>query len=168
VNAELSDELPPDYRNHHLRVCSMLELVAEGQMVEDDDRLILEDSTGILLEEIIELLGPKEPAEDADEETKPDDGGEEPSVLVTTLTGAKGLQAPHVFVVGLMDGHFPRQDLTEEEVCKLIVALTRATKTCTLMSTRRFSGGEPSRRSPFLEWLKPILDEVYVNKAYWG
>ena len=82
--------------------------------------------------------------------------------------GSKGLQAGHVFIVGMNDQHFPYDNAapTNEEACQLLVALTRARKSCSVVSTGRI-GGSTRRRSVFIDWLGPHLAEVeYVNKAY--
>jgi superfamily I DNA/RNA helicase len=83
--------------------------------------------------------------------------------------GAKGLQAEHVFVLGLNGGHFPtsNQSPLEAEVCELLVALARAREKCTLVSVRNF-GGEWLDDSVFIEWLEPLLDSVTVDKAYFS
>ena len=87
--------------------------------------------------------------------------------MTTSLMGSKGLQAAHVFVVGLNGSHFPKVNAspTDDEVCQLLVALTRTRKSCTLVSTRRL-GNNQLGPSIFLEWLKPHLSQVYVDKAY--
>jgi superfamily I DNA/RNA helicase len=66
-------------------------------------------------------------------------GGDEtdgPSVVCTTLVGAKGLSAEHVFIVGMNNGVFPKDPaaVTDDEVCKLIVGLSRTRKVCHLIS----------------------------------
>jgi superfamily I DNA/RNA helicase len=81
--------------------------------------------------------------------------------------GSKGLQADHVIIIGVNEGHFPNRNdrITDEEVSQLIVALTRTRKSCTIVSTDRL-GGERLRRSRFVEWLNPFLDEIRADKAF--
>ena len=88
---------------------------------------------------------------------------------MTSLVGAKGLQASHVWVVGVVEGHFPRSNSTptDDEVCQLLVALTRARKSATLVSCRRF-GSQWLGRSLFVDWLKPFCDDLEINKAYFA
>jgi superfamily I DNA/RNA helicase len=85
----------------------------------------------------------------------------------TTLEGAKGLQAEHVFVVGMNEKHFPRSNKapTDHEVCCMIVALTRATKCCHLVSCQRF-GREQLNASVFIGWLGDLVRPVVVDKDY--
>jgi superfamily I DNA/RNA helicase len=71
-------------------------------------------------------------------------------------------------VVGVNDHFFPQHTPPrEEEVCQLLVALTRARKSCTLVSADRF-GGQVLRPSLFIDWLQPVLDTVRVNKNYFS
>lgn len=90
---------------------------------------------------------------DADE----DKGEERNHVTLMTIHSSKGLEFPHVYLVGLEENLFPSQmALTsrtelEEERRLFYVAITRAMRTCTLSyATSRFQWGnlissEPSR-----------------------
>jgi DNA helicase-2/ATP-dependent DNA helicase PcrA len=90
---------------------------------------------------------------DADE----DKGDERNHVTLMTIHSSKGLEFPHVFLVGLEENLFPSQMALhsraelEEERRLFYVAVTRAKKTCTLSyATSRFQWGnlitsEPSR-----------------------
>ena len=81
---------------------------------------------------------------DADE-----DDGDTEKISLMTVHAAKGLEFPHVFVVGLEENLFPSQmamqsraDL-EEERRLFYVALTRACETCTLTyALTRFRWGQ--------------------------
>lgn len=108
---------------------------------------------------------PGSAAEVPDEE--PPDYSHEPSVLVTSLMGAKGLQASHVFILGMNNEHFPQKNAapTEAEVCQLLVALTRARESCTIVSVGNF-GGNWLNDSIFTEWLGPFLEEQKIDKKY--
>jgi DNA helicase-2/ATP-dependent DNA helicase PcrA len=90
---------------------------------------------------------------DADE----DKGEEKNHVTLMTIHSSKGLEFPHVFLVGLEENLFPSQmalntrSELEEERRLFYVALTRAMETCTLsFAASRFNWGqlvtsEPSR-----------------------
>ena len=73
----------------------------------------------------------------------------------------------HVFVVGLNEGHFPlsNRQVTDDEVCCLLVALTRAEKSCTLISCGRF-GNQALKPSIFLRWISPHLQAQRVDAEY--
>jgi superfamily I DNA/RNA helicase len=97
-------------------------------------------------------------------------GVAQPTILCTTLKGAKGLSAEHVFVVGLMNGHLPvdPRSPSDEEVCEFLVALSRTRKACHLVSTKMFAGPPPLRPSLFLGWVQPHSTQVAIDRAYWA
>jgi hypothetical protein len=69
-----------------------------------------------------------------------------------------------VFIVGFNNGFFPRDPnaITEDEVCRLLVALSRTRVECHVVSCRHF--GE----SAFAEWIRPHLDPVTIDKKHFG
>ncbi len=89
-------------------------------------------------------------------------------ILFTNFLGSKGLAASHVFVIGLNNGTFPisLQSIENEEVCKFIVALTRAKSSCTLV-TNKFYDRQIKRLvnkpSIFLSWLP---DDEVASHSY--
>ncbi|RFC53109.1 ATP-dependent helicase [Brumimicrobium aurantiacum] len=101
---------------------------------------------------------------DADKETEEDKN----TITLMTIHASKGLEFPHVFIVGLEENLFPSQlSLTsrtelEEERRLFYVAVTRAEKTCTLSYVvSRYRWGqlvtaEPSR---FID----EIDKTFVN-----
>jgi superfamily I DNA/RNA helicase len=117
--------------------------------------------------------------EDVEEEPEVQIGGEAeeeaaPDILFTSLVGAKGLSAEHVFITGLNNGHFPRNAgaITDEEVCRFIVALSRTRKRCHLIQHGVFfaRGLKPweagLKPSEFLSRVGSHVEEVEVNKDY--
>jgi ATP-dependent DNA helicase UvrD/PcrA len=92
-----------------------------------------------------------------------------PSIKLTSFEGSKGLSAQHVFILGLQEGELPRkaEAITDIEICRLLVALTRTRKQCHLIFTRRF-GARPTRGSVFLSWIKPErIRFVKVDSSTW-
>ncbi len=116
---------------------------------EDDDKSLAEFMIDVAL------------LTDADE----DKGDEKNHVTLMTIHSSKGLEFPHVYLVGLEENLFPSQmalnsrSELEEERRLFYVAVTRAKDTCTLSyATSRFIWGnlvssEPSR---FIEEINPI------------
>ena len=91
------------------------------------------------------------------------------AVKITSYEGSKGLSAQHVFLIGLHSGDLPRnaEDIKDIEICRLLVALTRTKKKCSILVTKRF-GEAFKQRSEFLGWLKPArYTEKKVDAAYW-
>lgn len=130
----------------------------------------LVDATGSL----VEFLEDVALATDFDNEEK-----EENSVALMTVHLAKGLEFPHVYVVGMEEDLFPSafnmntRDELEEERRLFYVALTRAEKRATLTYTQcryrwgKLNDAEPSR---FLTELNPdyidnqVFDDDYRSK----
>ena len=93
------------------------------------------------------------------------------AVVMMTMHSAKGLEFPHVFLVGFEDGLFPGQrsigdaEEMEEERRLCYVAITRAKKSLTICYARqrmlygRTSSSMPSR------FLKEIPDNCVVRKG---
>jgi DNA helicase-2/ATP-dependent DNA helicase PcrA len=90
-----------------------------------------------------------------------DNVGNEGRVTLMTLHNAKGLEFPHVFVVGMEEGTFPHarsldEQNLEEERRLCYVGITRAMKTLTLTHARmRSSWGEREYTMP-----SRFLDEI--------
>ncbi len=102
-----------------------------------------------------------------DIESKQDD--ETKKVNLMTIHSAKGLEFPHVFIVGLEENIFPSpmscdsQRALEEERRLLYVAITRAERTCELTCARnryRYGKMEFDTPSRFIKDIKPSLIEV--------
>jgi DNA helicase-2/ATP-dependent DNA helicase PcrA len=101
---------------------------------------------------------------DADE----DKGDERNHVTLMTIHSSKGLEFPHVFLVGLEENLFPSQmalhtrSELEEERRLFYVALTRAMKSCTLSwAASRFNWGQliTSEPSRFID----EIDQQYIE-----
>lgn len=97
-----------------------------------------------------------------------DKGDEKNHVTLMTIHSSKGLEFPHVFLVGLEENLFPSQMALnsrtelEEERRLFYVAITRAKITCTLtFATSRFIWGNlvSSEQSRFID----EIDQKYLN-----
>jgi DNA helicase-2/ATP-dependent DNA helicase PcrA len=93
-----------------------------------------------------------------------DKGDEKNHVTLMTIHSSKGLEFPHVYLVGLEENLFPSQmalnsrSELEEERRLFYVAVTRAKDTCTLSyATSRFIWGNlvSSEQSRFIEEIDP-------------
>ncbi|MDX1572116.1 MAG: 3'-5' exonuclease, partial [Xanthomonadales bacterium] len=88
------------------------------------------------------LLGPDDDSEDTD------------AIRLMTLHSAKGLEFPHVHIIGVEEGLLPHQSSVEdgavtEERRLMYVGITRAQRTLTLSyASRRRRYGEIERRDP--------------------
>jgi hypothetical protein len=153
--------LPVAFVDAQLEVVELLRRLEAEELLTSDEREALAAALGIDVSDLAVFLDPPSPeATDAD--------AEGPTIMLTSLMGSKGLQAAHVFVVGVNQGHFPRSaNPTNAEVCQLLVALTRTRKSCTLVSTGRL-GAEWLGDSDFVEWLSPHTETVAVNRQYFN
>jgi hypothetical protein len=159
-DAGLADGLPETFVDLHLRLALKLANYESTPTSTEEDREAIAAEIGVDADAIpaVQVV----PSGDADGE----DLLEVPSIVITSLLGSKGLQAEHVFIAGVNADHFPsRSGPTDEHVCQLLVALTRARRTCTLVSTNRL-GAQTLGKSVFVDWLRPHLNPLYVDKSY--
>ena len=139
--------------------------VVNAEEVTTEEQVLLEASTGLSLAELREELAEPELDEDMEELEIISEAPSGPTIMLTTLVGSKGLQAQYVFVVGVNEGSLPRNNssVKEQEVCEMLVALTRARKSCTFVSCRNFAGNW-LEESIFVSWLKPLIEDRAINK----
>jgi superfamily I DNA/RNA helicase len=169
---ELFDLLPPEYQERHLGVLALIERLLRGEELTAQERDELERATRVTEEVLREQLGAspsasEEPPETIEETEPSTPDTSEPSIVVTTLVGAKGLEAGHVFVAGLIGGHFPKDNAhpTETEVCQFMVALTRARKRVFVISARNYAGKWVDE-GVFIDWLGQLAEKEVVDKDY--
>lgn len=163
---ELADAIPAAYRDKHLAVAKLLKKVIERAALDSKEADRLEQAAGLTLDQIRAKVAPEDHAEPG---PPPLPGpADEPWIVCTTLVGAKGLSAPHVFIVGLMNGHFPKDphNVTNDEVCRLIVALSRTRKQCHLVFCQRYAG-VAKQPSEFFQWIDQEFELRDIDKAYW-
>ena len=106
---------------------------------------------------------------DADNENS----GERNHVSLMTIHSSKGLEFPHVYIVGLEENLFPSQlslhtrSELEEERRLFYVAITRAKKSCTLSyASSRFTWGQviSSEPSRFIDEINPKYLDFEMSK----
>jgi superfamily I DNA/RNA helicase len=80
-----------------------------------------------------------------------DFGIRETSITVTTIPSSKGLAADYVFITHFDDRYFIRAEdksvVTDQDICSLLVALTRARREVFLISSER------EKEPTFLKWI---------------
>jgi len=102
---------------------------------------------------------------DSDREEEKENTGD--AVTLITMHSCKGLEFPHVYIVGLEDGLLPHarskaEGTLEEERRLFYVAITRAMRTLTLShcsARKKYGELVPCHASPFLKELPPELVE---------
>lgn len=170
-NTELSDGLPDAYRARHLETVRLLRAFIENELEEDDVQRLCA-AVGRSADELREDLALADKVEeepDAGEEAPPEDGEHTgaPTIVCTSLVGAKGLSAGYVYIVGFNNGHLPRdpRSITDDEVCAFVVGLSRTRKECHVVSCGRL-GNQPLRTSAFASWIARQTREIKVDAAY--
>lgn len=162
---DLIKVVPDDYRSRHLENAVLVRRLMDEEELDDSERALVESALARPIGEIQSALVKEGRHESVPEE----ENAELPSIVCTTLVGAKGLSASYVFIVGFNDGHFPQhpEAITDEDVCKFIVGLSRTRKECHLVSCGRFGGSGWLSVSSFLDWVRPLTESLKVNKQFW-
>ena len=107
---------------------------------------------------------------DSDREEEKEEEGE--SVTLITMHSCKGLEFPHVYIVGLEDGLLPHsrskvEGTLDEERRLFYVAITRAMKTLTIShcaSRKKYGQAMPCHPSPFPQRTASELVEQPTKK----
>lgn len=164
---ELREALNAPDRERHLEVSRVVKRLLDGDEPSSGYEESLQEAIGMSLEQAATELS-RDPDDRAAGQELPELGADEPSIMCTSLLGAKGLSAGHVFIVGFINGDFPAEPtaVTDDEACKFIVALSRTRKRCHLVSCGRF-GHKWTEPSELGSWLEVPIDQVNVNKDYW-
>jgi len=163
----LDAALPTAYRAQHLALVDLVERLSRGEPLAPSERAQLESALARPVEDVAAALS-STPEDDAQQEPAPNPAV--PKIVCTSLVGAKGLSASHVFLVGFNDGHFPQHpaSITDEEVCCFIVGLSRTRKACHLVSCGRFAAQARLKPSTLLRWIESFTETRKVNKDYWS
>jgi superfamily I DNA/RNA helicase len=166
---DLMPRLPEEYREQHLEIAELVRRLRDGEMLTAEQEAQLEAATGMEIAEVRRSLAVVEEDEDPppeDEEVE-EPAEDAPTIWFTSLIASKGLSAAHVFIVGFNNGFFPRDlnGITDDEVCKLLVALSRTRVECHVVSCGRFGEGW-LEESTFADWIRPHVELVTINKDY--
>ena len=97
------------------------------------------------------------------------EGGSASQIKLTSYEGSKGLSAQYVFLVGLHERELPKDAarVTDLEICRFVVGLTRTKKKCTVLIAGRF-GNVVKQPSVFLSWIdNRSYNRLFVDAAYW-
>jgi superfamily I DNA/RNA helicase len=168
---DLAPRLPEMYREQHLDVAELVRRLRDGEILTSEQKSQLEAATGVGMAEIRESLAVVEEDEDPlpEDEDSEEPTEDSPTIWFTSLIASKGLSASHVFIVGFNNGFFPRDaiGITDDEVCKLLVALSRTRVECHLVSCGRFGEGWVEE-SAFADWIRPHLEPVTISKAHFA
>ena len=175
----LADLLDDEFCDLHIKYALLVAKLRDGEELDSSEVAQLEGATGMSVGQIMIALGVVEGDEpmEVDEsiaEAAPIANGQAVkaahefplSGLCTTILSSKGLAALYVFVVGVVEGQFPKDSssLKEKEACEFIVALTRTKWQCHLVSCKRYEGLEYGPAS-FLGHLDQHIQYKWVDKS---
>ena len=161
-------QVESENRTKHRTFLELLRALIAGQEIGRDGTAALEAYLGLPIEKVVEELGlnVEDEADRAEESAKT--ANNHPEIWLTTYNGCKGMSAAFTFIVGLENSVLPRdaENVTDNEVCQLIVALTRTRKQCHLISTGRF-GATQCKSSIFVKWIPDgCMSQIRVDKDY--
>ena len=89
-------------------------------------------------------------------------------IKLTNFYGSKGLSALHTIVIGLNNHIFPKDPahLSDDEACKFIVALTRARRSCSLVTNGEFDRSKNRLFNDPSEYLRLLPEKLKDSKRY--
>lgn len=163
--------LPDDYRARHLAIADLTRTVMDGAELDEVQLDRLAAAFGVKPDEVGATIAQGERRDDESDEPERPLGFPEhetqPSILFTSMNGAKGLSAEHVFIVGAMDTHFPKDpdNPTDKEISQFVVALSRTRKACHVVSCKVFWPQRTLTPSVFLKWIAGLTEKRAVNAA---
>ncbi|MDD4352419.1 MAG: ATP-dependent helicase [Candidatus Gracilibacteria bacterium] len=168
----LNDVISNKFKHLHLEVVSILEKIRDGSPISKDEQVKVTEFCGKSIEDIQRVFGVD--IEDIENGNKTDEENATNAIKITTINGSKGLSADYVFIVGMnktSNSHrgFPKNssDPTDNEICQLIVGMTRTRKRCYLVSNRSFGKVYNIDSSVFIKWIDPsLIESITVNAEY--
>jgi len=128
---------------------------------------IIQSELGDCADSVIEYFFPGEP------EDVPEPDLKQPSILLSSFQGSKGLSAGHVFIVGVNQGEMPSLSpdgqIDDIEFSKFIVAMTRAKSKLYIFANRWYFKPKPPAKTPssFISMIPQnlVADYGYIKSA---
>ena len=165
TNSNIANLLEPEFITRHLDVVSILSKIVNEEDVTEGETNSLKAVLNLTLEEVKVIFHKIV----EDEEKSIDDGS--PTIKLSTINGSKGMSGGYVFIINMNDGDFPKNPRvpTDNEICQLVVALTRTRKQCYLVANKRFGLKYGIKQSSFISWIdqnnikKIVVDANYVR-----
>jgi ATP-dependent DNA helicase UvrD/PcrA len=153
-----------------LVIAEVVRRLREGEQLTDEEERQLSEAVGMEIANVRESLAVADDEEPPEEDDEDADGDEDaPTIQFTSLVGSKGLSASYVFIVGFNNGFFPCDPnaITDDEVCKLLVALSRTRVECHVVSSGHFGAGW-LEESAFVGWIRPHIEPVTIDKEHFA
>lgn len=156
-NVRVIDLLPAATVKHHQSILELINLISN----EDSFKVVyltqLKKLSPSNFEEIVATFRYKEEKQVEIIDKK------EPSILLTSYKGAKGLSGGHVFLLGVHNKSLPKNkdQISDIEISQFLVAITRTRKKLYMVNNRWYKNPmtkdrkfmDPNERSIFIDWL---------------
>ena len=165
----LGEILEEDFKQSIIEIVELIKTIRlETRDFSRDEKQIIIRKFPNEAELLIKFFSPVE------DEESPSQDPEDPTILLRTFEGSKGLSGGHVFIVGANDGSMPKiqgTEILDIECCKFIVALTRTRKQCHIISNRwlnspRTEDGEWAQQFVKSQFIALIPEEYIDDKGY--
>ncbi len=152
-----SDLLDEEFKQSILEIINLIKVVKqESREFSNLEKRTIKARFPRDADHIINFFSP------AEEEEPIEQDPEEPTILLRTFEGSKGLSGGHVFIIGANDGSMPKYDNDYEvkdiECCKFIVALTRTRKQCHIISNRWLN----APKTPDGKWVESFKKSTFL------
>jgi len=159
----MTDLLAAKFIQRHLDAIAVVERMKNDDNVTPTQQRVLKEAAGNFFAAVVEYF-----SQDDEEEDKAVDN-DEPSILLTSYVGSKGLSAGHVFIIGAHNGSMPRdrKQIKDIEISQFLVALTRTRKQCHVISNQWLISPKDKHgrwlprfeKSTFVSWIPQSLIE---------
>jgi superfamily I DNA/RNA helicase len=164
------DLLENQFVQRHVDAIKVVQQIKHDDIVTPKQQRVLKKAAGNSTAEVVEHFSPS----DEEEDRAVDD--DEPSILLTSYVGSKGLSAGHVFVIGAHNGSMPRdpKQIKDIEISQFLVALTRTRKQCHVISNQWLISPKNkhgqwltrNEKSTFVSWIpKNLIEDRGTLKA---
>lgn len=161
----LADALDDSFKNEHLEIVALLIKIKAGEVITEAETNAIVRKCEQTIDQVKKFLNID--PEDENQVDKVEDTSV--SIKMTTINGSKGMSANYVFLIGMNNGEFPKSapNPTDNEICQLIVGLTRTRKKCYLISNARFGIAYGKSKSVFIDCINPEkIDGITANAVF--
>jgi superfamily I DNA/RNA helicase len=151
--------LPEQVVEQHRNILELL----RRDTLNKNEFILLTENVDVDLNDVITYFFPEEEIGEVDIDYS------EPSIMLTSFEGCKGLSACHVFIVGLNRGIFPQcfgeGPLSDVEVSRFIVAMTRA-RTLLYLLSNRYDYNTSNGRYYISPFIRLIPKDLTISSEY--
>lgn len=155
--------LDAEFMKKHIAIANVIKKVVDEANLSESEIILLKEGLEQTVDQLKISLSRNKEVESTTEEST------EPTIKLTTISGSKGMSAGFVFIINMNDGEFPKdpRNPSDDEICQLLVALTRTRKQCYFVSNKSFGIKRGIRQSSFIRWInQDNIEEITADAAY--